>query len=137
MSVQERVARGARWLDGVRPGWRDALELRRLHIRSATNCVLGQVFADEAAADPVIYASGFDYAVSEVVPAVMIDEADAACWFTAHGFADGETTWGGLADFLVAELDSEAPRAEHVALADEWRRIIHVPRDECASAVRL
>lgn len=136
MSVQERVARGARWLDGVRPGWRDALELGRLDIRSATNCVLGQVFAHEAAADPVSSASGFAYAVIEVVPAVMIDDADAVCWFTAHGFAAGATTWSGLEELLASELDSEAPGAEHVALADEWRRIIHVPRDECASAVR-
>ena len=50
MSVQERVARGTWWLDQVRPGWRDALELGRLDLAHGGHCVLGQVFSEEAAA---------------------------------------------------------------------------------------
>ena len=135
MSVQERVARGARWLDGVRPGWRDALELRRLNLRHAHNCVLGQVFAYEAAAHPCAYTSGFSYAVMEIIPAATSDVADGFCWFTAHGFADGATAWSDFEEMLARELATGAPGGERVALEDAWRRIIHVPRDECTSSV--
>src|SRR3954462_3458744 len=66
MSVQERVARGVRWLDGVSPGWRDAIALSSLDIMSNTQCVLGQVFSDAAASDEST--SGAEYAVRHLVP---------------------------------------------------------------------
>lgn len=43
-SISPRVERGAAWLDENRPGWRDAIDLRRLRLSSTHNCVLGQVF---------------------------------------------------------------------------------------------
>jgi hypothetical protein len=134
MSVQERVARGARWLDGVRPGWRDALELRRLDIHSNVNCVLGQVFAEEAAAHPFRYPSGFSYAAMEVIPTAGSDVAEAD-WCLAHGFTDWPLVGSSHEELLVAVHEIRTP-AERAELVDEWRRIIHVPRDECASSMR-
>ena len=45
MSVQERVVRGTRWLDHVRPGWRDSLELGTLDLSNGGQCVLGLLFS--------------------------------------------------------------------------------------------
>jgi hypothetical protein len=134
MSVQERVARGARWLDGVRPGWRDALELSKLDIHSDVNCVLGQVFAEEATAHAFPYSSGVSYAAMEVIPTAVSDVVEGD-WFLAHGFADWPWVGSGHEEPLAAVHELRAP-AKRVELVDEWRRIIHVPREECASSVR-
>jgi hypothetical protein len=47
-SVQTVVARGAAWLDMVRPGWEGLIVLDTLNIRSPYNCVAGQVFDPDA-----------------------------------------------------------------------------------------
>lgn len=43
-SIQQRVAKGAAWLDTVRPGWRDSISLDKLDIASGCECVCGQTF---------------------------------------------------------------------------------------------
>lgn len=45
----ERVARGVEWLDRHRPDWRSRITLPEFDIESTCNCVIGQVFAQEAA----------------------------------------------------------------------------------------
>lgn len=45
----ECVERGAALLDKIRPGWIDTINLDTLNIASGSDCVLGQVFAEEAA----------------------------------------------------------------------------------------
>ena len=82
MSVQERVARGARWLDEVSPGWRDAVALGSLDLSSATRCLLGQVFA-EAAADEHM-TSGYEYARKRLVSGA--ERLEYPDWTAAHGF---------------------------------------------------
>ena len=42
--IEERVARGARLLDQVRPGWRTEICIGTLDIGSCTECVLGQLY---------------------------------------------------------------------------------------------
>lgn len=37
------VERGAEFLDGIRPGWREVINLDRLALRECTTCVLGQL----------------------------------------------------------------------------------------------
>jgi hypothetical protein len=130
MSVQERVARGARWLDGVSPGWRDAIALSTLDIMSNSECVLGQVFSDAAASDELT--SGTEYAVRNVIPtfgprdrAVCsvisgLASLDCAAWLVAHGFAS---------EFWLDESD-------RLALNNEWSRVICGRRDELACGVR-
>lgn len=41
--VVERVARGAEWLDEVKPGWAKLTDLGTLDLRSSSNCVMGQL----------------------------------------------------------------------------------------------
>jgi hypothetical protein len=48
-TVAERVARGAAWLDEVKPGWRGRVDVAELDMTLTTDCVLGQVFATETA----------------------------------------------------------------------------------------
>jgi hypothetical protein len=44
---QEYVARGAAWLDEVKPDWFDIVDLAKLNISSSYACVAGQVFAGD------------------------------------------------------------------------------------------
>jgi len=67
MSVQERVVRGTRWLDHVRPGWRDSLELGTLDLSNGGQCVLGQVFSEEAAAYAGRKVCGYSYVLTAVL----------------------------------------------------------------------
>jgi hypothetical protein len=41
-SVQ-KVAKGAAYLDGIRPGWRDVINLDTLNIASCEQCIIGQL----------------------------------------------------------------------------------------------
>lgn len=42
--LMERVERGAKFLDGVRPDWYKSVEVENLYISSCTECVLGHVY---------------------------------------------------------------------------------------------
>lgn len=42
-TVEERVAKGAAWLDENHDGWIEEVELDRLDLGSECNCVLGQI----------------------------------------------------------------------------------------------
>jgi hypothetical protein len=120
MSVRERVARGGMWLDEIRPGWRDALALGALEIAHGGQCILGQVFSDDAARSKT-YDCGYTFAMNVIV--TRADWVDCPHWSSAHGFDSGGSLSG---DEVTAEL---------AALEDEWRRMIHMPRDEFASPV--
>ena len=41
--LDERVQRGAAWLDGEIPDWADMINLKTFSIKSSCNCVLGQI----------------------------------------------------------------------------------------------
>ena len=43
MSIPDRVAAGAAWLDHHYPGWEDKIDLGRLVMSSCRRCVLGQL----------------------------------------------------------------------------------------------
>jgi hypothetical protein len=134
MSVQERVARGTRWLDEVSPGWRDALELRTLNLKHGGHCVLGQVFSEEAAAHGGKNACGYTYVLGALL--TEAEWLDCPGWPSAHGFdsAQPSVICGWTEDEL--DDDPQMPVEEEIpALEAEWRRVIHVPRDEFASPV--
>lgn len=40
----KRVARGAAWLDRVRPGWHEHISVGRLDVDSEANCVIAQLY---------------------------------------------------------------------------------------------
>jgi hypothetical protein len=132
MSVQERVVRGTRWLDHVRPGWRDSLELGTLDLSNGGQCVLGQVFSEEAAAYAGRKVCGYSYVLTAVLtPAEWLDCPD---WPSAHGFERDQSFI--VCPHLQEALEgsgSTAVEDELAALEAEWRRMIHVPRDGCAS----
>jgi hypothetical protein len=44
MNVKKRVARGVALMDEVKPGWDRRINLARLDIGCANNCIVGQVF---------------------------------------------------------------------------------------------
>jgi hypothetical protein len=131
MSVQERVVRGTRWLDHVRPGWRDSLELATLDLSNGGQCVLGQVFAEEAAAHAGRKGCGYTYVLNVLLTHEWLDCPD---WPSAHGFESELAFIDGWEEGL-AGLDSPAAEVELAGLQAEWRRMIHVPRDGCASLV--
>jgi hypothetical protein len=70
----------------------------------------------------------------EVIPTAGSDVAEAD-WCLAHGFTDWPLVGSNHEELLVAVHEIRTP-AERAELVDEWRRIIHVPRDECASSMR-
>jgi hypothetical protein len=47
-TVEERVARGVRFLDRTQPDWRTRVEVKNLDLESECYCVLGQLFSNEA-----------------------------------------------------------------------------------------
>jgi hypothetical protein len=62
--AEERAAAGAAWLDRVKPGWIDHIDLPHLAMADPCLCVLGQVFDEEglSAENP---RSGYGWAVGE------------------------------------------------------------------------
>lgn len=48
LTITERVANGAAWLDENKPGWERIIELADLKLENTCQCVLGQLFQEEA-----------------------------------------------------------------------------------------
>jgi hypothetical protein len=92
MSVSEpdaaaRVARGAAWLDGERPGWAGIIRLHELSMSSCSRCVLGQLFGD--------YRSRVD-----------VSDLPAERWAFLHGFNTcAESGWAALHAAWLAEIE--------------------------------
>lgn len=40
--IRGRAARGAKFMDGRRPGWHSTIDLARLNMSSSTSCIVGQ-----------------------------------------------------------------------------------------------
>lgn len=81
--IIERVVKGAAYLDTIRPGWEDEIDLEILDITDASCCVLGELYADEVPADDE-HLNGYDYATKKFSWSI----GDAA----AHGFT--VASWG-------------------------------------------
>lgn len=47
LTVAQRVASGAAWLDEQKPGWERIVDLPKFKIEDGCRCVLGQVFEEE------------------------------------------------------------------------------------------
>jgi hypothetical protein len=48
--VEERVKAGASYLDGVKPGWRDSINVDALDLSDGEKCILGQLYDDYGSA---------------------------------------------------------------------------------------
>lgn len=97
-TIETRVARGVALLDEKLPGWVDRIDLEKLDLSSACDCILGQEFDGKAIWPDLL---GYDIGLSELFANV---EKDAA----RHGFTAG--AWA------AAEAWDE--------LEGEWRRVI-------------
>lgn len=71
LTIEQRVANGARWLDENFPGWEKRINIKTLDLSYGEDCICGQVFKRKARE----YASGFDYAYS-----TLFEEANS--WIT-------------------------------------------------------
>lgn len=130
LTLAERVAAGAAWLDEHQPGWDHLIDLGRLDMSDGCLCVLGQVYEsaaraanDKADADAQAaedcgfepdwpdYTDGFDYAVDEL----------------------GAPKYDGGFCFTYAELSAwwqhdETPEVHWAELGTEWKRLIAARR---------
>lgn len=100
-TIREAVQRGAAWLDSVKPGWRTLIDRDAFDIADAHWCVLGQVFAEEAAETDSrsgVY-NGYDY-VLLVIERPRVRGGQAS-WMTSHGF-DTDGTPTAYADLQAA-----------------------------------
>lgn len=88
---EEEIARGAEWLDEVKPGWELKIDLGNFSITSACNCVLGQLFGD--------YDDGVEYH-TRLAPRY-------------------KAQWPGSCGFVVSDYRSERYQAWK-QLNDEW-----------------
>lgn len=102
-TIPTRVARGVALLDEKLPGWHLRIDVARLNLCSACNCILGQEFATHEDVDGPAW-TGFDVGVREVLNGDVHQASE-------YGFdADGFSLEGEGRDF--------------VALTAEWRRVI-------------
>lgn len=121
-TLQERVDRGAAWLDLVYPEWWTHVDLGRLQLADSCRCVLGQVFRATNAhwSDD----SGFERIVSLLEHAGMYEQGDGF-WTSDHGFSLNETagSWADLDEAWIATIKArwesgvqlpavEAPKVE-------------------------
>jgi hypothetical protein len=79
-TIRERIERGAAWLDEVKPEWRNLIDTETLDMHTGNACVLGQVFAVDAAVAGL--SNGYSYAFHAA--AVV-----SALWAIEHGFESG------------------------------------------------
>lgn len=78
--LRPNVERGARWLDEVKPGWVDLIDLDTLNLEDPCFCICGQAFFAEASAHSIDSYDGF--AVAERLL------RDAGSHAADYGFGD-------------------------------------------------
>jgi len=67
--LERRVERGIAWLDEVKPGWRDLIDVSELDMPDANQCICGQVFMEDALKD-ALAGDGYGYALSIMADAL-------------------------------------------------------------------
>lgn len=108
VTIADRVAAGATYLDEHEPGWWKLIELGRLNLASGCRCVLGQLEMARTG-DPW---SNYCDAVDRLG---LADSQSAALGF--------ECSPGGVTDY-----DYEARDAEYAELTVAWRELIEKRR---------
>lgn len=93
MTVEQRVAKGAEWLDSERPGWELEIDVATLDLSNTCLCVLGQVYSAAALTCQEVHrtpvcnfdgvGSGFNWVHNH-----MKHQPD---WMWEHGFDDLNT----------------------------------------------
>lgn len=116
LTVEERVANGAQFLDVVAPGWEWRIDIATLKLSDEWNCICGQVFAEPG---NDFSGSGFDYAFDVVIPKSLTTEG--LVWVaTLNKYASTD-------NIDVSELGFDlSQNVDDVwsALEDEWKKVI-------------
>lgn len=107
--AKTRVARGAKFLDRTKPGWRDQVVVNSLELASPCKCVLGQIFADQVSGGGRWPRdSGFGWALAHMfermVHGVTPDAIDAAIFFGFDYDEPGGVTYTNLQEAWEAVL---------------------------------
>lgn len=101
LSIPERVAAGAAWLDEKYPAWIDRIDVDTLNVASPCKCILGQAFGDYDT-------SPYD-----------------ARWSPTGGYAARDR---GFNVDVWDEMPYVEEEAEYADLTAEWRRLIESRR---------
>lgn len=80
-ALKARVAAGAAYLDEVRPGWHDAVNVERLSMDHPEDCVIGQVFGDY---DDYVNAQGIGRDLAEGLGLFSQYQGDTADWLNSY-----------------------------------------------------
>ena len=78
-ALKEAVTKGAAWLDTVKPGWAEVINLRRLDMQESCSCVMGHIYGnfaqrpDRVKPDSAAEALGFYVAYSNAGNAARQD----------------------------------------------------------------
>jgi|SRR5687767_3155980 len=153
MTVQDRVAQGAAWLDIRYPGWFNGIDLSILDLADCHQCVLGQVYTGCIPTEER----------NQLLAQVVTGHAKKT-GRSVHYWAEAISYWGGynvLHDFhelprggrdhgfhADVQYDEDtldyykASEADYAALLDEWTKVIIERRlaqhpDVLALTVRL
>ena len=147
-SIEKRVARGAAWLDRVKPGWFKLIDLDALDLRSGCSCVLGQIVYKEARACGA-FACGKVTGYGSVV--VRDHKATGAGRWGSLDYATIQTievrkaelsNIDNLKDLVIPGITAKRrgfeltksqegdSAAEWDALTDEWRAVIEAKLEE-------
>jgi hypothetical protein len=118
-TVEERVARGAAWLDAHFPGWEGRINLQTLALRSGEKCICGQLFADEARLSGC--KSGFWYVEDHLF-------AQATAWirWSPADVKQGGNVWAYLGFDVTPEWGSERQYAQ---LQEAWVLLLKTRHD--------
>lgn len=120
------AARGAALLDRVKPGWFHMVNLATLDIMDGANCILGQVFREEAQETGVdagyFYATNHDLETGERLPFDVWDNENhhgyrSSAWISAHGFVPYPFTDQEIYNLWAFEIIDR--RLKHAQIMEE------------------
>lgn len=115
-TVAERVAAGAAFLDEREPGWWQKVDLERISMDSACNCVLGQLSTDRLSRPEQFGDWG------QICSAFGLTEGYL-------GQSSGRLSDTELGFNASSKPGSEDQLSEYVALGAEWTRVILARRE--------
>lgn len=112
LTIAERVAAGAEWLDANYPGWADRVDIVLLDIRDCEDCVLGQL------------AGNYWHApLFSDIAATADDVPDGAPWHADPTAEDRAMRRSMPLGFCGDTFDAES------ALTHEWMQLIGARRE--------
>lgn len=120
LTIEQRVAAGAAWLDEQVPSWLDLIDLYTLRLDDGCRCILGQTFGDYGLA-PLAGAPDeeFDEDEGRYFLGEIPDEYDAAA--AVLGFQSSEVS---ASRPLKRPILQDVRDREYGELTAEWKRLI-------------